>query len=361
MKTKLVLFTIVCLLLGLTTSVSAQNNVLTAEQADIMNAAIRQMDRDSRRQDRMSSLLSGNEMSLGVLGLFHQNDFREELGVSPEQWQRIGEGLRNVDEVIENNPNYQSLQNEEDALRMSFREAVMSNATPNVLEEIQKNRLDLRAKMWNLQSEKRASIFEENLSPNQMRRIQEYYISTMSERSIVFPRMFEALDLSGDQRKQFDEIQKEMMPEFEKHVEKMVEYDVTLHEIINDGLMAELRTLPDDEARRRFTSDRRIRILAEMQPEMYEILESGREVADALKIKMFDVLTDEQWARMIDLVDNPPDYVVALLKKWREERAANAPAGGWVPGPGSWHPGDPIPGAYRIERETRSRFPRGEN
>jgi len=80
---------------------------------------------------------------------------------------------------------------------------------------------------------------------------------------------------------------------------------------------------------------------------------------------MFDVLTDEQWERMIDLIDNPPDYVKKILDEKRKAReaetASSGESGEWQPGPGSWQPGDGIPAGYRIERETRSRqFPRGE-
>jgi len=71
---------------------------------------------------------------------------------------------------------------------------------------------------------------------------------------------------------------------------------------------------------------------------------------------------------MLDLIDNPPDYVKKVIAQIRKEMgtddsSTDTPAdtsGGWVPGPGSWRPGDGIPEGYRIERNTRSRFPRGE-
>jgi Ni/Co efflux regulator RcnB len=70
---------------------------------------------------------------------------------------------------------------------------------------------------------------------------------------------------------------------------------------------------------------------------------------------MFDVLTDEQWDRMLDLIDNPPDYVKKILRKWKE---ASEKAAEWAPGPNSWQPGDPIPEKYRQERQTKGNFPR---
>jgi len=123
------------------------------------------------------------------------------------------------------------------------------------------------------------------------------------------------------------------------------------------------------EQRQQLVVDVRNRIQAELQPELNAATEFRKRLGNALIIRMFDVLTDEQYARVIDLIDNPPDYVVALLKRWREQSGESEESkeveegeksGVWIPGPNSWRPGDPIPGAYRIERETRSRFPRAE-
>ena len=75
---------------------------------------------------------------------------------------------------------------------------------------------------------------------------------------------------------------------------------------------------------------------------------------------MFDVLTDEQWRRLQDLIDNPPAHARVLVQKLREQRGETEENKNniWVPGPGSWRPGDPIPEVYRIQRNTRGNFPR---
>jgi Ni/Co efflux regulator RcnB len=83
--------------------------------------------------------------------------------------------------------------------------------------------------------------------------------------------------------------------------------------------------------------------------------------------KMFDVLTDEQWARLQKLIDNPPEHAKAYAKKLKEQMGESEKTGGaWQPGPNSWRPGDPIPEQYRQQREeqrTRQRpgFPRSES
>jgi hypothetical protein len=83
---------------------------------------------------------------------------------------------------------------------------------------------------------------------------------------------------------------------------------------------------------------------------------------------MSNVLTSAQWARMMNLIDNPPEYVKGMIAEMRRQMgidepqagSSRQPGGGWVPGPGSWRPGDPLPEGNRTERETRSRFPRSE-
>jgi hypothetical protein len=85
------------------------------------------------------------------------------------------------------------------------------------------------------------------------------------------------------------------------------------------------------------------------------------------RIRLYDVLTDAQWSRLQELINNPPEHVKVLLNKLKglsdedEKSAEPTIPNVWVPGPGSWRPGDALPEAYRIERNTRLRqFPRGE-
>jgi len=356
------------LLIGLMASASAQNNIVTTEQANIWNAMRQRMHSDSLKRNMVNELLSGSGMGHTVSGLLRQNDFREGLGISQEQNQKIQEGLRNIDQTISTqgesdpDPDYKLLLDADQELRRSFNEAVRANAAPDVLEEIHMNRLDLQEKMWDVQSKKRVSLFNEILTSDQMKRIQEFHISTMSETNFVFPQMFEALDLSDEQKEQLDEIKKDIKPEFEKHIAKQVEFESKHGERLTERAR-ELVSIRDQEERQRLFDDFHRRLRADMQPEWNAVMESGRELADKLKIEMFDVLTDEQWDRMLDLIDNPPDYVKRWLAKAREaNRGAmerdNVSAGGWAPGPNSWQPGDPIPEAYRIERQTRGNFPR---
>jgi len=70
-------------------------------------------------------------------------------------------------------------------------------------------------------------------------------------------------------------------------------------------------------------------------------------------MELYDVLTDEQWDKLQNLVDNPPEYIKAWLKVYSSR---NQKQEEWQPGPDSWKPGDGIPESYRQERNER-RFP----
>ena len=332
MKTKLALIAVACLLLGLTVSASTQND---------MDAARQQMHYDIAKQEMLHIMLSGYNVNTELVDFLGMSYIREGLGLSQEQIQTIQREVQvYIHPTLENDPDFISLQEEMRKFNPDH---------PEATEETLKQYTNLRVQWEAMRRENKVNIFYGNLTPEQIRKLQEFHIATMSETEYVFPGMFEALDLSDEQKKQLDEIQKEMKPEFGKHIDRMFEY----------------RLRYDEKIQGRYgDSDFALTILAKLQPEKDAVMASGRELADNLKIEMFDVLTDEQWNRMIDLIDNPPVHARRWLERIRERReaeAANAPAGGWVPGPGSWHPGDPIPGAYRIERETRSRFPRGEN
>jgi len=298
------------LLIGLMASVFAQNN---------MDAARQQMYNDIAKQEFLHNMLIGYEVNTDLVSFLGMSYIREGLGLSQEQIQTIQREVQvHIHPTLENDSDYMLLRDE---IRK------FNPDTPDATEETLKNYADLRVKMEAMRKENLVSLFYENLTPEQVKKVQEFHIATMSETEYVFPSMFEALDLSDEQRKQFDEIQKEMRPEFEEHIDKMIDYWE--------------------------------KPLSEKGP----VRASGKELADKLKIRMFDVLTDEQWDRMIDLIDNPPDYVkkvIAQMRKWKEESDSknNGKPEEWAPGPNSWQPGDPIPEAYRQERKTRGNFPR---
>jgi hypothetical protein len=138
-----------------------------------------------------------------------------------------------------------------------------------------------------------------------------------------------------------ERIKMELEPEFEEILEHWVSTEFVLHEMEAE----------DPEYQRVYD----------------EIQSKGRAFATRFNTLMFDVLTDAQWIRLQRLIDNPPEHALVFRRALKglsdEDEKSTEPTRPevWVPGPGSWRPGDAIPGEYRIERNTRLRqFPRGE-
>jgi len=291
--------------------------------------------------------------TLGVAEWLNRDDVREGLGVSKEQYQKMDDVLHKLPIVVRNDPICKSLQEEMVKLRMESNFDIQ-----NASEEIRKRYFDLEKQ----HNERTQNLVDEKFTPDQMKKIKEFQISMMSEGGLPTPSMFEALDLSDEQKWQLDEIKKELEPEFDNFLDNNVEFIMKVSKKegdFNKTLEGDLGSKENQKLRSKFYQ----KLWVELRSESDKIRESSKEFMDKLKIEMFDVLTDEQWDRMIDLIDNPPDYVkkvIAQMRKWKEERDSknNSDPAVWVPGPNSWQPGDPIPEAYRQERKTRGTFPR---
>ena len=99
---------------------------------------------------------------------------------------------------------------------------------------------------------------------------------------------------------------------------------------------------------------RAIQIAAiENEPELF------KKYAEQIKT----VLTAEQRAKAEKLTAEAPALVEKFMGKKQDllQQSGRTPAYIYIPGPGAWQPGQGIPEGYRIERNRRSGFPRGEN
>jgi Ni/Co efflux regulator RcnB len=171
--------------------------------------------------------------------------------------------------------------------------------------------------------------------------------------------MFEVLNLTDAQKRQMERIKNDLEPEFEKNLDNTVNHQmVYLHK-----MHAEHKKQVGLGNTR--SAQENLNTLLKEDPEFKkahdEIHAQGKAFATQFRTKMFDVLTDEQWNRLLKLLDNPPEYIRSWRKKIKDAEEAAKKAGTWTPGPNSWRPGDPIPEGYRQQRNERGRFPRGEN
>jgi Spy/CpxP family protein refolding chaperone len=184
------------------------------------------------------------------------------------------------------------------------------------------------------------------------------------------PRMFEALNLTDAQKQQMEAIKNELEPEFEEKLDSYVkgirmlrdkssaEYIRLLREGTGDHTWEEQQNASLAAKKKALTED------MELKKYWEEMMSQNQAFATQFRIKMFDVLNDEQWTRFQKLTDDPSEYIKALQKKVKEMMGESEKTDGWMPGPNSWRPGDPIPVEYRQERQERTRqrpgFPRSE-
>ena len=219
------------------------------------------------------------------------------------------------------------------------------------------------------------NVLDNILTTDQTQVIREFQAAAMGELPIVSPNMFEALDLNDAQRQEMEKIKKELEPEFEKSLDDFANNLMVLGRKLNSDQVKGIKF--DDGQFVIESREETVKHLMVEDPEYKRIQEEiqtwSQTFSTQFKTRMFDVLNDEQWNRLQDLVDNPSEHVQFFLRHLKEgiglddseknEGGANKGAEDkiWLPGPGSWRPGDPIPEAYRQERNTRGNFPRTEN
>ena len=313
-------------------------------------------------QEAQKTMLAGTIRSLwhgqGAIVMaspfLHDPDIRAAWNISDEQLQRIW-GTQKSPELQEMMLEMQSLRNTDDSL------------TLNADEEATKRFFDLQEKILSLNASEAIAVMENNLTANQKQRINESLLASMSEIPFVSINMFEILNLTDVQRQQMREVQKELEPEFEKNLEIMVDAMTISQNKFDTEIKKQggFKNITNPEAMREKMQTISKKLMAE-DPEFKrlrdETLSLSRAFSTQFRTKMFDVLTDEQWFRLQNFIDNPPDYAAVLRKKLKEQRGesdeSKKQSDVWIPGPNSWQPGVPIPEAYRQERNERRNFPR---
>ena len=279
------------------------------------------------------------------------------LGTSEEQYQQYIAHIENG----QNSPEALKMLAEMDALENTddFRKG-------NVDEETQKKLQDLAEQLGVFISKLATDAMNNVLTPEQKQKIQEIQLANMAEMQIISPSIFEALNLADAQKQQMETIKKKLEPEFEKTIDILADGEVALQIKVWDKYRSEgIRYSPE-------MNEPIKKKLMEENPEykkIYEEIQSkGQAFSTKFKTQMFDVLTDEQWMRLQELIDNPPEHALIFRKRLREnageseESKEGEKPGTWIPGPGAWQPGSSaIPEQYRQERNSRRPFPRGSN
>ena len=361
MKTKLVLIAVMCLWF-LVSAIFAQQ---TFDQDYYRDQLQKNGDRALNRATWNGSLST-------TLGRLNSPEFREAWNVSDEQYLQIraikyGEngGLSEVNAYRESLEYHEHLEVQREIARSArYQNADGKTKADMILESEEKRFAHIR----NLKE----NAINNLLTAEQKQKIREFELVNMSNWQFTSFHSFEAFDLTDAQKQELEALKKEFEPEFERQLEDFVnreDLDNQMYRMVKaeyerqTGIDLEVFQNLRDFRMTRYDA-LRAKMLAENTEfrRMHERMTAERELfAVQFKTKMFDVLTDEQWDRLQGLLDNPPDYIKAWRNRIKEAEEAAQRAGTWVPGPGSWQPGDAIPIQYRQERETRGRFPRGEN
>lgn len=314
------------------------------------------------------SFWDGNGSNLMFFGVLQDTEVRSALGVTDQQFQEIQNTQRTIGVQMMNSPEYQK--------HMQEMQAMSPGMLQDPDEETMKKFLDLQGKVTTMMMNSMSEAVDNALSAETKQKFKESQLAIMGEMPIVAPNMFEALNLSDDQKQQMEKIKKELEPDFEKNLESFASgtvviankmFDVIEKEggfgnIVGDPATAQDRQGEIQEQIREKMQGIQKKLMEDPEVKKLsdEMQAAGKVFATQFKTKMFDVLTDEQWKRLQELTDNPPVFAQIFLKKMKEQRGEREKgASGWQPSADSWKPGDAIPEEYRQQRNTPGRFPRG--
>ena len=304
----------------------------------------------------LRSYWDGRGTNMVVHALVQHPDFRAALDISDEQYEYMRNITLNLGRMLSGHPEYREIVQEKMAMLIDpFAQDVDFD------EETLGRYFSLQERMSVLQMNVMHDAIDDALTPEQWQKVGESLLSMMGTMPIVSPRLFEVLNLTDAQREQMEEIKKELEPEFERQLEDYVRNQMFLQNRHRNELERQDNLNNANNAERQARSQaiwERLSDDPEFRRASEEIRTRGKAFAVQFKTKMFDVLTDAQWERLLYLVDNPP-HLVGTNREIPEEQRRERDV--WVPGPDSWRPGMPIPESYRIQRNTERRFPRPTN
>ena len=202
-------------------------------------------------------------------------------------------------------------------------------------------------------------LVEETLTPEQLLQVRKLEMQLMPELGIPFPSMFDPLDLTDEQKEEMNQIADEMKAEFDR---------LTLEEaqlkgerlVATYGLLEGKSFTSQEEFQKAMQEVHRQFVPSEaMRKKALDLRERGSKFTTLLQSRLMNVLTDEQLDKMQRIMDESPEFVKQVLAEFKKRQEEQAKAPGYVPGPDSWRPGDPVPAQFREERQ-HGRFPRSE-
>ena len=379
MNQKLLFAIASCLLLFATTGYTQQQPVNHVEQ---QKSHVMQLHAEEMLKRSVRSYWNGHIMERMSMYLYHP-EYLVALGISDELRQQIwdaGSQARlqsmrrdGVDSI--QNVEFQKLVAEKRAIE---RESEAMQRTPEFMEFVAKEferagrphafigfsplappavreilargmDVDRRMQVWLVHH-----AVNDVLPPEIRQKIKESLLANMSELPIVSPSMFEALGLTDAQKEQMEAIRKELEPEFQKNFENLVSGQMTLFNKALDELAKQKDEIFEDFAsfagRMATVQKELLAENAEYKRIDEELRSQGQSFVAQYKVKLFDVLTEEQWTRLQGLTDSPPEHAKVLREQQREFSRRSAH---WQPSAESWIIDEAIPQEYRQRRNGR--------
>jgi hypothetical protein len=202
---------------------------------------------------------------------------------------------------------------------------------------------------------------EETFTPEQWKILQEAKIQLMPEMGLPMPSMFEVLGLSDEQRKQMEIVKQDMKEEFEALLDELMKLKTEqrreMVNLLTQSLGEDFSGLSEKDF------NNKIRDAAEkagknekIRKKIEEKTGLAQKFAATLKIRLMNVLTDEQLDKMQEIIDNKPDFIVSMLDKMNKQRLEREKKKQWDISPDVWRPGDGVPKQFKKERQNRQ-FP----
>jgi len=351
------LLAIVCLLLF--SAVGYAQPPTQAEIAERMQSPARQATTKATAKAMDRSFWNGQGTGLMAHLVVNDPDIRAAWGITDEQFEQFDNIRGNLVAQMMRSPEHQKFMEEMQAIQ-DPNDPLMLNANEETLAKYQ----DLHEKMNSWGMNAMFDALNNALTSEQKRKMNEALLASIGEIPTISPSMFEVLHLTDAQKQQMETIKKDLEPEFEKHLEMLANsrWVLTQKMDVESAKHSEASDDPNVMQRRGETIMKNLMADPEYKRISEEIQMRGKAFTTQFQVKMFDVLTDEQWARMLNLIDNPPEHALIFRKKLKGQEDEQEKAGGYIPGPGAWQPGSSaIPEQYRQERNSRRPFPRGEN
>jgi len=319
MKTKRLLLAVACLLLLAATGqtqvrfsqiVLSQPSPARVNFASVVQQTLEEAFAKGYIKQSLRMFWEGQGVGVSSGMLLDHPNILAALDISEEQQQQMNASF----EIFANSPGTLKTANEfETAVR-----AISRIPMPNIHDETAvkeyitkiEGKMMFAAKQMVLFLKNAADVdLKNHLLPEQLRKVQEMHLVAMKEKSMfISPSAFEALGLSDTQRQEAERIKKELEPKFEKLLEDVTKNQMILERRLNSEQAKDVRGREDNPESR---DALRKQLLTEC-PEykrIYEKIQSlGKAFFEQFKIKMVDVLTDEQRKQLQELFDNPPEH-----------------------------------------------------